>query len=776
MSEIMSGQSEDLPEEERELSRLLEIFKANVPLPRDPSSTDKATILRYLDNAPSLTTFRKSGLERFLANVGVLPDGRVICTISSPLVQSDFEFRPLGWGSKFGSCLRLLLRTDKIPTQAVLIPGEKSFGALQSSRIVFVSYRLGRVQTIKEFNLASSSEAQSAFRELVALCARNHAEIVAMDSYIIDPNLVRANSVSVKYFAGHWTRLEWLQRGWIEACARRGHHVLSSIGDAKGEITNAFKLPLVQKYGLLYEVLCTLNNSDLSKSAQVSEVIGKYKRLPINQLIKEVFALDRELSSIDRGDAVTIRRTFPVAYEIWNLLELDPELSDWGRLQISWDPLGREIAPATLDPYNFPIEKDEDAACYWERKKPNILANRDQLLSPSDLLLDVRCYVEGFSTWQPDLDETEAAETITQLLNEAVALREWTIPPNAFCEIQVGPFIGAEVTEIGDDVSFIWRTANNRYWDMSVDVVRQVFANTEVPARDTRNPHHRKAELSIQLLMSAIIRDFWVVTERQKIFGVRRRRTARAAVDDDQRRVIYLPRIRYLGPKIDLKNLNLGLSYKSRSQHYVRPFFRKAKPSPLQMEIARRARVIVPEGHTYVRGHYRGIEGTKVQTTYRSRSAMALLFQTAPSDHLIASDHLASTDWFGFERAVGVLLERHFGFTIEHRATRGKTDYGVDILATKSVGTQIETWVVQCKCYKPSNLVKPSHIRELVGAIADTRTEDNALVRGMMVTTSRFSGDALKLALKHGIQCIGGDDLNLVLDAINRASNTNPLH
>jgi restriction endonuclease Mrr len=148
---------------------------------------------------------------------------------------------------------------------------------------------------------------------------------------------------------------------------------------------------------------------------------------------------------------------------------------------------------------------------------------------------------------------------------------------------------------------------------------------------------------------------------------------------------------------------------------------------------------------------------------------MALLFETAPLDHPIASDHLSSTDWFGFERAISLLLERHFGFKIEHRATRGKTDYGIDILATKSVGTQIEAWLVQCKCYKLSNLITPSHIRELVGAIADMRTDEKAVVRGMMVTTSRFSGEALKLALKHGIQCIGGDDLTLILNAINVA-------
>jgi hypothetical protein len=160
------------------------------------------------------------------------------------------------------------------------------------------------------------------------------------------------------------------------------------------------------------------------------------------------------------------------------------------------------------------------------------------------------------------------------------------------------------------------------------------------------------------------------------------------------------------------------------------------------------------------------IEG---QTVYRSRSALALLFEASQIE-LDQPDHLLSTDWFGFEWAVSILLEKKFNFTIVHRATRGKTDYGIDVLATKTVGTQIETWVIQCKCYKPFHLVSPLHMRELVGSIADLQSDGVSHVRGMMVTTSRISGAALTLAVKHGIQCVTGDDLNLILDSVNRVN------
>src|SRR5215467_12664851 len=126
-------------EEEREDTRLAEIFITNLPSPNTPSGTDRAVILHYLDSEPSLTNFRKNGLEKFLSNIGVMPDGRVICTITQPLDERRPLF-PLVWGSRFGACIRFMIRTTKIPIQAVFIPGEKSFDALRSSRVVLVSY------------------------------------------------------------------------------------------------------------------------------------------------------------------------------------------------------------------------------------------------------------------------------------------------------------------------------------------------------------------------------------------------------------------------------------------------------------------------------------------------------------------------------------------------------------------------------------------------------------------------------------------------------------
>jgi hypothetical protein len=223
----------------------------------------------------------------------------------------------------------------------------------------------------------------------------------------------------------------------------------------------------------------------------------------------------------------------------------------------------------------------------------------------------------------------------------------------------------------------------------------------------------------------AVIRDFWVVEDRQRLFEVRRSRSEARAIDPNRTRIVYLPRVRYIGARYNLRQLNDALEYRARAQHYVKPFFRKAQPSSLQLEIARRAGVVVPAEHAYVRGHYRGIERTHGQKVYRSRSALGLLFEQV--DDLPQQRERALTDWFVFEQMVGVLLEKSFGFTIEHRSTRGKADYGIDILATKRSGDIQELWVVQCKCYKPSNSIGPGHIRELLGAIADLNKDEQTV-------------------------------------------------
>jgi hypothetical protein len=88
----------------------------------------------------------------------------------------------------------------------------------------------------------------------------------------------------------------------------------------------------------------------------------------------------------------------------------------------------------TLDPDGFSISTDKAAQFYWVYKRQQIPTNRTSILSPSDYPIYPKTFVEGFLDWEPELDEATAEESIRNLLNEAVAMKEWTIPPNAFVE------------------------------------------------------------------------------------------------------------------------------------------------------------------------------------------------------------------------------------------------------------------------------------------------------------------------------------------------------
>ena len=170
----------------------------------------------------------------------------------------------------------------------------------------------------------------------------------------------------------------------------------------------------------------------------------------------------------------------------------------------------------------------------------------------------------------------------------------------------------------------------------------------------------------MKLIMCALVRDFLVVEDRRKIFDVVRSRIALGATKSRASRVVYLPRVRYIIDKKAPSRIIEGLDQGGRARHFVRAFFRKVeKPSPVQLEVARAERLTVPEGHTFVRAHYRG--GGEAQKIYRSRSALQLLYQAVNRPSIGPEQD----DWFEFERMTAQLLENHLGFKVLSRATRG---------------------------------------------------------------------------------------------------------
>lgn len=115
-----------------------------------------------------------------------------------------------------------------------------------------------------------------------------------------------------------------------------------------------------------------------------------------------------------------------------------------------------------------------------------------------------------------------------------------------------------------------------------------------------------------------------------------------------------------------------------------------------------------------------------------------------------------------FEEAVGEIL-RDSGFSAVTRVGRsGSGGLSADLVCRDNRGR----WVmVQCKRYSPGSRVGFRDIREFVGMMASSRRPDRCL----FITTSEFSGPAIALARRHGIEFVDGQGL---IGMIERARGT----
>jgi hypothetical protein len=372
----------------------------------------------------------------------------------------------------------------------------------------------------------------------------------------------------------------------------------------------------------------------------------------------------------------------------------------------------------------------------------------------------------------------EAAEARTMaLLTEALDARQWSIPWGARVELAVGPFVGLRIYEVQGEFTCLFIDDKGRYYHVAVGLRQQrpQFCSArflkpanepEVPgqatgerrgaeqeAPETDEPEQSwdwddDSQVTLQLVAAAIVRDFLVVEERETVFGSRS--ATRRVHGHEVRTVIYLPRVQYHRPRADLEQLPEALEATAgRSRHAVTQHLRRVgTASAAQRFLAQRYGVHLPEGFTFVRPHERGAAATQERIRiYRSRSASRMLFEvveTAPAG--------TRPDWFEFEKECATVLRRR-GLVVRHQAAQRDGDGGIDLYATDTEG---QGWVVQCKCWGLHRTVGPEVVRELHGAIAKADIGGTVASRGILITTSRFTGGAIELAKSFGFECIDG--------------------
>jgi hypothetical protein len=340
------------------------------------------------------------------------------------------------------------------------------------------------------------------------------------------------------------------------------------------------------------------------------------------------------------------------------------------------------------------------------------------------------------------------------LLAEARANKIGTIPPKAIVELHIGPFEYVELTEMSDDVQCVFRTEDGCFGIGHIDANQRADFGHSFPLPEGEcgldEELRTRIGAGVFLLISAVVRDFWVVENREAVFGHRIQKPVvpRRPGADDTPRLVYLPRVRYL-EKPNVQQVDSQLAYKEKRLHSVRAHFRRvAHRSEHQIDLARRYGYEVPIGYTFVSPHDRG--KNKRDVIYRSRSALKCLY-TVVSE--VAGKE--PTRWFQFERDVHDLMKA-LGFEVAHVAASRNGDNGVDVYATKGADLDEVNWVIQCKCWSPKRKVTPATVRDLVGALRHYRPG----TRGMIVTTSAFTSGAKTEADAAGIKLIDGEEFH----------------
>ena len=414
-----------------------------------------------------------------------------------------------------------------------------------------------------------------------------------------------------------------------------------------------------------------------------------------------------------------------------------PKLTSMGQNMVSQDIENKLY----IYPINHSEYQSDNIENFWKNLPWLLMPFYKETLGSGDLPVPIDNYYDTVPSWEGDVEE--AQEITKTLLSEAFYLKQNTIPYGAYHPLDEALYFKAiKLFEIGDEViallisqkgEFLMITCCPRIGKFFVRVDNETSAwdkdNNTVLATKRMN----QFVTGISFLLAHLIRDFWVVEERNSNMSSRPsgRRDFSLKSDKKTKCVIYLPRIRYVGRNYDSDNkLNLA----NRKPHFVTGHLRKAAvASGKQLAFAKKFSIHIPEGFTFVQPHSRG--GASQEIHYRSISALKCI-KAINSTNTNGDD-----DWFSFELNTKNWLQ-HNGYDVIHASASRNGDGGVDIQAFK----EGEHLIVQCKYW--SNRIGPDVVRELMGTL---KLHPQG-ARGVIVTSDQLTSGAKELALAESIQ------------------------
>jgi Restriction endonuclease len=439
---------------------------------------------------------------------------------------------------------------------------------------------------------------------------------------------------------------------------------------------------------------------------------------------------------------------------------LDSRITQEGTLRpwLANEPQGMVLKTTPMDM----TASVENVEIYWRQAMDlGSLIDTGHRVSGSEFPLSSMLLGKAMEGVKLEGSEEEAHARTLALLEEAKQARQWSVPWGARIELQIGPFVALRVFEMQGEFSCHFLDDKDHYFWVSIglrNATPQISSN-RIPlilGEDGEFSFNTEAEVMLELVASAVVRDFLVVEERESAFS--ERPFKRRIGGRDVRSVIYLPRVNYrkMAGLEGAQSAAASQGPVGRSRHGVAPHIRRVgQASVAQKFMAQRYGIHVPEGFTFVRPHERGGQALQDRIkVYRSRSASRMLFQQVDKAPVGTRPR-----WFDFEKDCARVL-RDRGLDVIHQAVHRDGDGGVDLFASDS---SEQTYVVQCKCYSANRPVGPEVVRELVGAIALADQGAKGQSKGILMTTSTFTSGAVTAALALGFELIDGAKFSKLL-------------
>lgn len=488
---------------------------------------------------------------------------------------------------------------------------------------------------------------------------------------------------------------------------------------------------------------------DLSKKTKIE--LSKILMLRNIYFHSKDFVKEIETDPIFQSLGAPITRLYILLYEtdfglkLPNGQDIDFEDFEFGDLFLYWLGVSnRVLFDLFLGEANFFMN-------YW---KPAVI--KDDKMFNQNFTPGNAWYAFEFSSIDNDkiLDDN-----LEKILNEAINNKIYTIPYGAIVEIDDPIFRFIQIFEDKDKIKFLVFDKDSRFLYEELDLNTQRFQNfifnfnTFRDKDETSKFNHRK---NFYTIFTTLVRDFWTVIERERNLGpIRQKFLNKHEERINKKRIIYLQRIRYKGPQ-NTSEINKELKMLSNSKggwrtHSVMKLREGFKPSPLQILLAQKCGVVVPDGHTFKKAHAWGRKDrSEAEVTYRSRNLTGMFFLSKQT--IEKAEEIISMSPLKFEEFCHeYVLKNGWNETV----TR-VTDDGIDIEAYKQLSEgKIIRLFAQCKHHKRN--INKEVIRELIGAkVIEDKDYETEL---MVITSGKFASGAIEIANKQNVKLVDGSEL-----------------